>query len=155
MRIAAVAPCSIDRVRLIRRGARCFAFGAIGLIPVVGAGLAVQALRLGDQLNQELGETRQTRAMCWYWLAGVALVWAADAYFGLSAVLLVCVVLLALQSAHVWRKGRPVAGQQWNPAHRHVRLGVAFACAGLGLSLWLLALVAHQLGTALGEMVGR
>ena len=53
-----VQPPSVDRVRLIRRGMRCFVFGAIGLIPILGSGLAIQALRLRAGIKAGLGEGR-------------------------------------------------------------------------------------------------
>lgn len=46
-------PPSPDRVRTIRRSTRCFAFGIMGMTPLLGMGAAWLALRLWRQLAEE------------------------------------------------------------------------------------------------------
>ena len=47
------APVSVDRVRLIRRSIRCFVFGLMGAVPLLGLGMACLALLLGRCLVPE------------------------------------------------------------------------------------------------------
>lgn len=135
---------SVDRARLIRRSLRCFTFGALGLFPVVGVGLAMQALRLADRIHAELGAVQERPPVYLFWIPGLLLVWLGDAALGVRGEVAACVVLLAIQSARVWRgvNGLPTAAL--NPAHLQVALGVTFAYAGLALSLWILAAVGHE-----------
>ena len=93
-----VQPPSVDRVRLIRRGMRCFVFGSIGLIPILGSGLAIQAIRLRDDIKAELGERPDLPPVYVYWLGGLILLWALDGRWGISGDLATCVVLLAAQT---------------------------------------------------------
>lgn len=143
--LAAAAPRSIDKVRLMRRSMRCFTFGALGLLPVVGAGLAMQALRLADQIHAELGEPKARPPVYLFWIPGLLLIWIGDAALGAAGDIAVWVLLLALQSARVWRDAYRNAAAASNPAHPQLALGVTFAYAGLALSLWLLAAVAHRI----------
>lgn len=77
---------SVDRVRLIRRSIRCGWFGFLGLIPVIGLGLAVQAVRLHRQINSEQGTAWEQPAVSWpwlvYWLAAMAGVGACSRLAG-------------------------------------------------------------------------
>jgi hypothetical protein len=136
---------SIDKVRLIRGAMRCFTFGALGLMPVLGAGLAVQALRLADRINAELGQPRNRPAVYFYWTPGLLLLWLGDTVLGLAGEVVACVALLTLQSIHVWRSARRMPAPAGNPAYLQVTLGVTLAYAGLALSLWLLAAVGHRI----------
>lgn len=132
---------SIDSVRLIRRCMRCFVFGAIGLLPIVGVGLALQALQLRRLVSSELQEPWVHPRIYWFWLAGIAGLCLAEWRYGLLGDFVVIITLLAAQSVYLFRLLAPVPGGAWNPGFRPLIWGVTFAYAGLSLSLWLIAIL--------------
>lgn len=138
-------PRSIDRIRLIRRSMRCFTFGVIGLVPVLGTGLAIQALRLGRAISSDLDERWQIPPVPLYWLIGMVALWATDAAFGLAGDLFAMLVAVGAQSWHVWRRLVAQPEKVWNPARSQVIWGVTLAYAGLAFSLWTLAILAYKL----------
>ena len=133
-------PVSADRVRLIRRSMRCFVFGLMGAVPLLGLGMACLALLLGRQVAQETGEPVRT--------AGVN--GCAVAYFALAVVLLcfdqtglvlaLAILLSALQGYLLFREYRRTNPAQWNPARHLVYWGAGLALAGLNLSSTILLL---------------
>jgi hypothetical protein len=135
---------------------RCFVFGAIGLIPLAGSGLAVQALRLRAQVGAELCEGRSEPVESWiYWVVGLAVLGAADVWFGIIGALAACVLMLALQSTVIWRRQRPIpAGpaRALHPALRQAVLGEIFASAGLAISLWMVGLLGRRLAELGGSL---
>jgi hypothetical protein len=138
------APRSIDTVRVIRRCLRCFAFGALGLIPMGGLGLAIQALRLRDKVEAEVGERRSTRFALVYCIAGLLLLWAADRWYGWVGDLTVCWAIVVIQSCHVWSAFLQ-PNQPGYPGWRELAWGVTFAYAGLSGSSWTFAFLLLRL----------
>jgi hypothetical protein len=129
---------------------RCLIFGAIGLIPLFGAGLAVQALRLRRAVSQEVGE-KWTPPVPGWWVAGLLAVSLADRKWGAPGSIAVCVLLLMAQSWHIRQSYHPDTGAVWNPGWPQLIWGTVLASAGLSLSLWLLAVLAARVGGALAS----
>ncbi len=144
-----LAPRSIDRVRVIRRSMRCQVFGLIGLLPLFGAGFAYQALRLKGSVSAEVGDDWRSPPVYCYWLVGALAMLAVNRAFDLAGDVALCVVLLALQAWHVWRRFQRRRAGAWNPGDREVFLGVLFAYTGLGFSLWAVVVVVLQVLQAL------
>src|SRR5438045_3062360 len=113
------APRSIDMVRVIRRCLRCYFFGAMGLVPLAGVGLAVQALRLRRQVEAELGESKPTPWIVVYSLVGVLLIWALDGPLGGVGDLSAWVILVLVQSWNLWHALAP-RGKPGHPGWRHL-----------------------------------
>lgn len=144
-------PVSADRVRLIRRSMRCFVFGLMGVVPLLGLGMACLALLLHRQVAQETGEPVRT--------AGVY--GCAVAYFVLAAVLLcldqtglvlaLAILLSALQGYWLFREYRRTEPVQWNPARHLVYWGAGLALAGLNLSSIILLLGIFDVIRGLGS----
>jgi hypothetical protein len=149
-RMPNLAPRSVDMVRVIRRSMRCLVFGLIGLVPILGTGLAVQALRLRQAVSAELGEDWGRLHVSLYWILGMVALWAADGAFGLPGDVVVSFVVLVMQSWHVWRSLPPESKEYWNPGRPELVWGIMFAYAGLGGSLWLLALLVYRLAKLVG-----
>lgn len=139
--LVSLVPGSIDQVRVIRRSRRCFIYGAIGLVPVLGTGLAVQALRLRDDVAAEVGERWAPPPILWLWLGGWVVLWGADAQFGFSGALVAGMALLGAQSWMVWRQAGSDPEAVWNPGRPMLVLGTLFAYAGLSASGWAVALL--------------
>jgi hypothetical protein len=146
-------PVSVDRVRLIRRSMRCFAFGLMGAVPLFGLGPACLALRLQQQLAEETGETPP--------LAGAEMVALAVVAFMLAVVLLcygqagmvlgMGILLSALQGYGWFRQYQRAEPRLWNPARHLVFWAAALAWAGLILSSTIIML---SLGSFI-QMIGR
>jgi hypothetical protein len=141
----ALARPSIDWIRVIRRSMRCYVFGLIGLVPLFGAGLAVQALRLQRKVNEELGQPWNRPFFAFYWIVGLLLLWWTDGVFGLLGDLVACLLVVGVQSWHVWRSFPADREAAWNPGRREVIWGVVSGYAGLAGSIWTLALVAYRI----------
>lgn len=115
---------AVDRVRLIRRSVRCGVFGLVGLIPIAGLGLAIQALRLYQQVMAESrGVTvRPTVSWTWlsYWLVALGAVYGHAVVWGFPASV---AAFLALVLFYLWlpRLRRPAL----TPAGRLFRLPLA------------------------------
>jgi hypothetical protein len=116
---------------------RCFAFGLIGLVPVLGIGLAVQALRLQQRIAFEMKDSWKAPPVYVYWLLGIALLWAVDTHFGSIGDLTMALLVLAAQSFHIWRSFGLSPHRVWNPGRPQLTWGVICAYAGVSLSFWL------------------
>ncbi|MFO1496949.1 MAG: hypothetical protein U1G07_00885 [Verrucomicrobiota bacterium] len=145
-------PGSIDRLRMIRRSVRCFVFGAIGLIPIAGAGLAVQALQLHRSIRADLGEAWRPPLIAVYWIGGAAGLWAIWRRFGWPSELLLAMTLLAVQSLHVFWRMRTAPRKVWNPGRRALTGGVILAYAGLSGSWWAVTAVLYRLLKGTGQL---
>jgi hypothetical protein len=128
------APVSADRVRLIRRSMRCFVFGLMGAVPLLGLGMACLALLLGRQVAQETGEPVRTAGVNGCAAAFFALAAALLCFDQTSLVLALAILLSALQGYLLFREYRRTEPAQWNPARHLVWWGAGLALAGLNLS---------------------
>src|SRR6476660_218632 len=131
---------SLDAVQVLRRSRRCFVYGCIGLVPVLGVGVACQALQLRNQVIRQLGEEPGNPTVPSYAGAGLLLLWGTDWMFGLVGDVVGFLLLLALQTYRVLRN---LSG---NKSHclrgrRELNLGAALAYAGLSMSLWMMGLL--------------
>src|SRR5436190_21062131 len=77
-----LAAKSVDMVRVIRQSIRCFVFGALGAIPIIGIGLAIQALRLHRKVFAELEQSWKPPPLYWYWLIALIYLWSYGKLFG-------------------------------------------------------------------------
>jgi hypothetical protein len=142
---APVAPKSVDTVRVIRRSLRCFVFGLLGIIPVVGLGLAYQAVRLYGKVVGETSQHWEPPKMRWHWMSGLFCLWGYDQVFGWTGFLSVFAIFTWLITNQVRRSLAQPVGHFWNPAQRHLHWGVALAYAGYFGSISLAALLALRL----------
>lgn len=136
------APVSVDRVRMIRRSMRCFVFGLMGVVPLLGLGPACLTLRLQRQLAEESGEPVR--------LAGAEMAAIAVVAFMLAVVLLcydqagivlaMGVVLSAGQGCWWFRQYQRAEPRPWNPARHLVFWAAGLAYAGLILSSTIIML---------------
>jgi hypothetical protein len=144
-RAQTLAPASLDRVQIIRRSSRCSLFGKIGLVPIIGTGLAIQALRLRRTVCGELGMQWLLPPVAVYWALGLATLWAVDRVLGIPGDAFAIVLLLLLQSWHLWMRVPRAPTPAWNPVRAELACGAILACAGIGSSLWLLTVVVDRL----------
>src|SRR2546427_29283 len=109
----------VDRVRVIRRSMRCFVFGLIGAIPLLGLSMAWLAFRLQRQVANATGEQIRFAPLHLSLGIGLILLLAAALVESVGAVLAAVLILLALQF-FLWRRQylRNVP-LEWNPA-RHL-----------------------------------
>jgi hypothetical protein len=138
------SPRSVDMVRVIRRSMRCFLFGVVGLVPLIGAGFAYQALRLRRSLSADLEDGWTPPPVIVFWLMGIAAMLVARSWLGLAGDLAICVAILGLQSWLCWRSFQNRHEKVWNPGGRQLFLGVLSAYAGLGVSLWIVVVLVLQ-----------
>jgi hypothetical protein len=137
------APASVDRVRLIRRSMRCFVFGLLGAVPLLGLGPACLALWIQKDLAEESGEPAP--------LGGTEMVAISIGAFIVAVVLLACdhaglvlamgFLLPALEGYWLLRQYQRAEPRRWNPARHLVYWGAGLACAGLVLSSTIILLV--------------
>lgn len=133
---------SIDTARLIRRSLRCFVFGSIGLVPLVGVGLAVQSMQLARSVTRESGGEWCLPPFRLYRVVGVALLWFADPVWGLIGDWVLSIFLLLIQSFLCLRRfHHPPNVATWNPGQSALAWGMTMAQVGLSLSLWILAIL--------------
>lgn len=126
--------------RVIRQSVRCFVFGALGAIPIVGIGLAIQALRLHRRIFTELQQPWKPPPLYWYWLITLLYLWAYGELFGAAGGFSIFLILAGLQTYHLRRSFPPEP--PWNPGERHHFWGVALAYLGWFGSITLLAVIA-------------
>jgi hypothetical protein len=139
---------SVDMIRVIRRSVRCFLFGLIGVVPLIGHGLAWQSLRLCDEVMTEMG-TNWPRPPLWaYWMIGLGAMLILDYFFGLIGAFTAFGMFLGLQTFHLWRSFPASATPIWNPGRRHVLWGIALAYAGYFGSCGSIGLIAFRLSRA-------
>ena len=143
-------PASIDMVRVIRRSIRCFVFGVIGLVPLFGAGFAYQALRLRRAVSLDLEDGWKPPPVYLYWLLGTVALLAADAGIGVPGDVVVCVVILGIQSWQCYRCFDRASTPVWNPGQRELLWGVLLAQVGLALTLWTIVVLVLRVSKAIG-----
>ena len=119
---------------MIRRSMRCFVFGLLGVIPLLGIGPACLALLLRRELAEETGEPLQltmanNSSIAASFLAVILLACGQD-----GLVLALGILLAALQGGLLFRQYRRVEPLEWNPARHWVWWGAGLAYAGLILS---------------------
>ncbi len=141
-----LAAKSLDMARVIRQSIRCFVFGALGAIPVIGVGLAIQALRLQKGVLAELEQPWKPPPLYWYWLIALLYLWAYGELFGPGGALSIFIIFAGLQTYHLWRSFPPTE-PRWNPGERHLFWGVALAYFGCFGSIVLLGVIAFYVGT--------
>ena len=134
-----LAAKSVDMARVIRQSIRCFVFGALGAIPLIGIGLAIQALRLHRKVLAEMGGTWRPPPLYWYWLIGLLYLWAYRELFGDVGTLSIFLIIGGLQTYHLWRSFSPAP--RWNPGERHLFWGAALAYLGCFGSLAMVGAV--------------
>ena len=137
---------SVDMARVIRQSIRCFVFGALGAIPIIGIGLAIQALLLHKKVLAELEEPWRPPPLYWYWLIGLLYLWAYRELFGAVGTLSIFLIIGGLQTYHLWRS--LPSEPRWNPGERHLFWGAALAYLGCFGSLTLLAVAGLWIVTA-------
>ena len=136
-------------VKTMRQSMRCFWFGVAGLLPVAGAGLAWQALRLFKEI-----EGRGARVSASFSISVWLPVFVATPFI-MAAVNWPPVAALALAVAGIdaamrYKSWRAAAKETWNPAANWAWAGAALARAGLALSAVLaLALLTRVFDIAL------
>jgi hypothetical protein len=138
---------SLDQVRLIRRCRRCFAYGCVGLLPVLGSGVAYQAVQIRRQVCLELGENPLTPAVPAFVVVGLLLLWASDRAWGLAGDATVALIILALQSYTVWRS-LCSSPSQFRRGRRELTVGVTLAYAGLATTAWSIGVLALRVASA-------
>jgi hypothetical protein len=132
----------LETVRLLRASVRCLALGVTGLVPVLGAGLAMGALQLGGELMQRTGEAWDWKPLSRWSLLGVGLLWYAHERAGLVGVFPVWVLAQAALAAWLHRRYRLGTPLEFNAARRQVYWGIGCALSGLVTSVVTLAVVA-------------
>ena len=136
------APASVDRVRLIRRSMRCFVFGLLGAVPLLGLGPACLALWIEKELAEESGEpaplggAKMAAIAIGAFIAAVVLL----AWDQAGLVLALGAALSALQGGWRVRQCQRAEPPRWNPARHWVYWGAGLACAGLILSSTIILL---------------
>ncbi len=135
-----LASRSVDMARVIRQSIRCFVFGVLGAVPIIGIGLALQALRLHRKVFGELEESWKPPPLYWYWFIGLLYLWVYQELFGATGALSIVFIIAGLQTYHLWRSYPPEP--RWNPGERHLFWGVALAYLGCFGSLTVVAVVA-------------
>jgi hypothetical protein len=155
------APPSVDRVGVMRRSVRCFAFGVTGMVPFIGVLTAWRALRLWQEVSEETGEPAGSSvakkcAVSSFALA-VALFFFKRAggdprsYLAGMIAIIVGLLLLVLGILLPARQGYLLIRQygrteprEWNPARHFAYWGAGLAYAGLALSSTLISLAFWQ-----------
>jgi len=130
----------VDRVRMIRRSMRCFVFGLMGVIPLLGLGPACLALLLRRELAEETGESSQLTvanisSAAAFFLAVILLAGGQD-----GLVLALGFLLAALQGGLLFGQYRRTEPLEWNPARHLVWWGAGLAYGGLILSALVILL---------------
>ena len=80
-----------DRIRLIHQSHRCFVFGVLSLVPVVGLAMAILAIRLHIRTGADSGAGWNPARRYWragYWLAWAGVLVTLIAVAGIGAVLI-------------------------------------------------------------------
>jgi hypothetical protein len=131
----------VDRVRIIRRSIRCFVFGWIAAVPLLGIGAAFLALRLRRQVAAETGgPARLTGVNECSFVAFVA-AFMVLCYGRQPGLLLALGFLLsALEAYLLFRQYVRTEPVEWNPARQLAWWGAGLAYAGLNFSATLILL---------------
>jgi hypothetical protein len=133
-------PVPADRVRMIRRSTRCFVFGILGAVPLLGIGPACLALLLHRQVGEETGEPKGLggiySSVAVFCILAIALLCCEQAGFVLALGFLLC----GLQAYLLRRQYLRTEPLEWNPARHLTWWGAWLALAGLNLSGTLILL---------------
>jgi hypothetical protein len=132
-------------VRVIRQSIRCFLFGTLGAVPIVGCGLALQALRLHRRVLTDLQQPWKCPPLYFYWIAALINFWAYGELFGGVGAASVFLIFAAMQTYHLWRSF-PRRGR-WNPGERHLFWGVALAYLGWYGTITAMATLIYSVAT--------
>ena len=123
----------VDRARVIRRSSRCFAFGLVGAMPLLGLAPALLAIRLYRRVREQTGERWNPRNVFASWGVAGLFAWLYTWRDGVGGFLLVAAVGVFLQGA-AWIEGyRRAEVLAWNPARARAWWGAALACTGIML----------------------
>jgi len=125
------APVQVDRVRLIRRSLRCFIFGLLGVIPLIGLGPALVALRLHRQVALESGDYYGVARIVTWWLIGLLAIPAYYLTLGFAGAVLMAGLTVTVQASILWSHYRTSQAREWNPARNYLYWGVGLAYTGL------------------------
>jgi hypothetical protein len=120
-----------DRSRLIQRSSRCFYFGMVGLIPLVGIVPAVLAIRLHHRVAHDTGEIWKPDLIFAAWGIALAYAFLYTWVWGLGGFLLISAFGFLLQAGAFFRVYRNPSVLAWNPARHRALLGIAMAYSGL------------------------
>ena len=130
----------IDRVQLIQRSIRCFYYGLIGLIPIIGLVMAVLGIRLYHRVIKEANEKpahppRWGRVLFLYGICWSAFTLSSlvDVPLWLLTICLFCAFQVFLWRMQYW----PVTSTVWNPARSYLFWGYQFGVSGLFGSLFV------------------
>ncbi len=136
---AANPPIPETRRRLIRRSLRCEMLGWVGLIPVLGAGVAFVAVQLHRQTLRDAGE-QHPQVKTWTALTlGAPLSAAVAAYESTASGIVMATLFLLLTFHHLQLQSVSAAAcAALKPARRQLFRGGALAYAGLFVSATLL-----------------
>lgn len=142
---------SCDRARIIRRSLRCFNCGLLGLIPIVGWGMAFLALRIHRQLCDETGERWNPKPVYFIWAFGLFFLWGYTLAMGLFGFTVTVASLLFLHQRAIRRQYVYESALVWNPARNHTYWGVGFGFIGCFYpAILLAALLAESFRSAFG-----
>ncbi len=142
----------VDKTRLIRRSLRCFIYGLIGAIPVVGITLAWQAIRLHRQVLRETGEAcRLPKWWYFYWVAALAVSIVGDRLQGFLGALAAFWGFNGLHAVYLFQLASTRTGKVWNPARRYSYWGFGLACAGCFGLIALASIIATELAYRSGK----
>jgi hypothetical protein len=106
-----LAPGSLDLIRIIRQSHRCFIYGALGVLPWVGIGLALQSLRLRRRVALETNDPWRLPAVWTYWLLGLVSVAISDHFWGFFGAATAFFTVACIQTVHLWRSFPPEASR--------------------------------------------
>ena len=144
----ALAPRSVDMVRVIRRSMRCFVFGCIGFIPILGLGLAAQAMYLLRSVFAELNHPWHPPPVYYLWVLAVPTLWYVDELLGFAGCAVILGGLMAGQSYWLWKQFPREPTELWNPAREHLFWGMALGYAGILNSLAVVTIFVARLSSA-------
>jgi hypothetical protein len=137
---SASARPSVDRVRMIRRSIRCFAFGLVGAVPLFGLGTAFLALRLHRELARESGVPVRATGLDASTVIAFALL-IALCYFNQAGLVLAAGFLISgLEGYLLLLQYRRIELSDWNPARNLAWWGAGLAYTGLNLSVTIIVL---------------
>jgi hypothetical protein len=135
-----------DRVGIIRRSQRCFAFGLFGLVPFFGLGLGWRAIVLALQVAKECGEPiSQSMKGSLVIVAGLFLIGALLVLDQSGLALAFGLLLAAFPGILLFREYHRTEPREWNPARHLVFWGAGLAQAGIVISATILLLIIDAL----------
>jgi hypothetical protein len=139
-----------DRSRTIQRSLRCFRFGLVGLLPIVGTVPALLAISLFRKVAHDTGDPWRPTWVRAGWLIALLYAGTYTVLFGLGGFLLIVMIGYAIQLAASWHAYCHDDTLAWNPARPWALAGISMAYSGLaGMALlteaWIGFVVKQQL----------